>query len=310
MKSIRSYLSDYFRFVNRTVFIVTLAFTAILVTINYTVGIEKRINTFSSPLLRFASFSALYIFTFCAVHIGQLLIARKSIPKQKNFLLLLLLCPAVFAAKITFDWFTHLTTDHLSYPWKQYWYQVLNWPFKCVLVMALVWLIWKWQRFEKPVAGLLLKGFDARPYFFLLLLMIPLIAFAATRQDFLHTYPKFQRVAFIDSYVTHPMPWKLLYELCYGIDFITIELFFRGFLILVFARFVGKDAILPMAAFYCTIHFGKPLFECITSFFGGLILGAVVYNTRSIWGGVIVHLGIAWLMEAGGYVGQLVLGYK
>jgi hypothetical protein len=67
---------------------------------------------------------------------------------------------------------------------------------------------------------------------------------------------------------------------------------------------VGKAAILPMACFYCTIHFGKPLGECISSYFGGMILGIVVYHTRSIFGGLMVHLGIAWLMEIGGYVGN------
>jgi hypothetical protein len=132
--------------------------------------------------------------------------------------------------------------------------------------------------------------------------MVPLIALAGTQADFQHTYPKVQRIAFIDDYVTAGWPWKLLYELSYGIDFLTIEFFFRGFLVLAFARYAGKEAILPMAAFYCCIHFGKPLFECITSYFGGMILGVVVYHTRSIWGGLIVHLGIAWLMELAGYV--------
>ena len=70
-------------------------------------------------------------------------------------------------------------------------------------------------------------------------------------------------------------------------------------------RFAGVDAILPMAAFYCTIHFGKPLGECISSYFGGLILGVIVYRAKSIFGGLIVHLGLAWLMEIGGYAGQL-----
>jgi hypothetical protein len=35
-----------------------------------------------------------------------------------------------------------------------------------------------------------------------------------------------------------------------------------------------------------------------------MILGVVVYHTRSIFGGLIVHLGIAWLMEIGGYIGN------
>ena len=72
-----------------------------------------------------------------------------------------------------------------------------------------------------------------------------------------------------------------------------------------FIKWVGKDAILPMACFYCTIHFGKPMGECISSYFGGLLLGIVACNTRSIYGGLMVHLGIAWLMEIGGYIGNL-----
>ena len=100
-------------------------------------------------------------------------------------------------------------------------------------------------------------------------------------------YPKFKNMAFLAS--AHHSGWyRLLYELSYGIDFVGIELFFRGFLVLAFVKWVGKDAILPMALFYCTIHFGKPMGECISSFFGGLI----------------VHLGIAWLMELGGYLGR------
>jgi hypothetical protein len=75
-------------------------------------------------------------------------------------------------------------------------------------------------------------------------------------------------------------------------------------LVLAFAKWVGKDAILPMALFYCTIHFGKPLGECISSYFGGLILGIVIYHTRTIFGGLMVHVGIAWLMELGGYLGN------
>ena len=97
---------------------------------------------------------------------------------------------------------------------------------------------------------------------------------------------------------------ELLFELSYGSDFIGIEIFFRGFLVLAFIKWAGKDAILPMAVFYCSIHFGKPLGECISSYFGGIILGIVSLNTRTIWGGLAVHLGIAWLMELGGYIGN------
>ena len=122
--------------------------------------------------------------------------------------------------------------------------------------------------------------------------------------QFQQAYPKVKNIAFILPYTRYDVIYTLLYELSYGTDFLTIESFFRGFVVLAFVRYVGKDAILPMAAFYCTIHFGKPLFECITSYFGGIILGVIVYNTRSIWGGFIVHLGMAWLMDIFAIIGR------
>ena len=132
----------------------------------------------------------------------------------------------------------------------------------------------------------------------MLLIMVPLIAAASTQKDFLAMYPRFQKLAYL---LQPERGWhKLLYELSYGTDFFSIELFFRGFLVLAFAKWVGKDAILPMAIFYCTIHFGKPLGECISSYFGGIILGVITYRTRTILGGFYVHVGIAWLMELGG----------
>ena len=78
--------------------------------------------------------------------------------------------------------------------------------------------------------------------------------------------------------------YKLLFELSYGSDFFSVEIFFRGFLVIGFMKWAGKDAILPMACFYCTIHFGKPLGECISSYFGGMLLGIVSYNTKiNLW---------------------------
>src|SRR5690606_26463297 len=106
-------------------------------------------------------------------------------------------------------------------------------------------------------------------------------------------------------YTDYPLVFQLLYEISYGIDFVTIELFFRGFLIFGFVRYAGVAVLLPMATFYCSIHFGKPLFKYISSFFGGLLLGMIAHKTQSIAGGLAVHLGVAWMMEAGGYLGNL-----
>lgn len=309
MNEIIGYLRNYLQSINRTVFLLTTLLVAIAITCNYTLSIEPAIVALSTWPLRIAGFLMLFGFIFSAAWVLQFLVSPSTIPNDRFFFILLLAAPAIFAVKITFGEVASYLTAHFPYPWNQYWNKVLDWPLKLLAVAIPVIALWQLGRFEGPAAGVQTKGFNVRPYFLLLLAMVPLIAFAATQNDFLHTYPKVQRIDNLNQYVPHSAPWKGLYELSYGIDFVTIEFFFRGFLVLAFARLAGKHAILPVAAFYCSIHFGKPLFECITSYFGGIILGAVVYNTRSIWGGLIVHLGIAWLMELAGYLGHIYKGW-
>ena len=191
----------------------------------------------------------------------------------------------------------------------RYWTAVTQLPAKFLLLGVMLWGCWKAGWLEgndfMSSVGLTKKGFSARPYFMLLLLLAPLVALASTQHDFLRVYPKVKSIAFMNAYPGPVWPWKAGYELSYGIDFLSIELFFRGLLVIGIIRYAGEQAILPMAAFYCTIHFGKPLAECITSFFGGVVLGVLAYRTRSIVGGLIVHLGLAWMMEVGGWVGHL-----
>jgi hypothetical protein len=184
-----------------------------------------------------------------------------------------------------------------------YWNQVIYWPFKLVVVTVILFIVWKLTNQKQSFYGTTIKDFSFTPYLLMLLIMVPLVAAASTQPDFLAVYPKLKSISFLNEQRGNGW-YKLLYELSYGSDFFTIELFFRGFLILAFSKWVGKDAILPMALFYCTIHFGKPLGECISSYFGGLILGIVIYHTRTIFGGLMVHLGIAWMMELGGYLGN------
>jgi len=50
------------------------------------------------------------------------------------------------------------------------------------------------------------------------------------------------------------------------------------------------------------LHFGKPIGEAISSIFGGYVLGVIALNTKSIVGGSIVHIGVAWLMELFAYL--------
>jgi hypothetical protein len=168
--------------------------------------------------------------------------------------------------------------------------------------IALYWLIA--DRKNGPVYGFHAKGVVLWPYFVMIGIMLPVIYFAARDPSFQTTYPRALRLNIPES-DPHWLGATMLYETVYSFDYVVTEFFFRGFLIIPLARIVGEKAILPMCAFYVAIHFDKPLGECISSFFGGALLGIMAYRTKSIYGGVIVHLGIALSMEVAGWYFRL-----
>ncbi len=72
---------------------------------------------------------------------------------------------------------------------------------------------------------------------------------------------------------------------------------FRGAMLIGMVKLLDREAVLTMTLVYMVFHFGKPIGETISSFFGGYILGVLSYNHQNIKGGIIVHIGLTWMME-------------
>lgn len=306
MQPIFRYIKDFYdREFKAFYFLLVLLVVSTLIYLNYWHALESHyINAGNNRWLRFAGYYLLY-FTPFAIAYGLQLLFYKDCDYYRNywFWFILILAPGIFAFRVNFDMQETIIRQFLSGDEQKYWIHCINWVTRVFVALIPVYIIWFIKdRMNQPFYGT--KKLDnIKPYLVMLVIMIPLIALASTQKDFLAMYPK---ARLIDHLVFHDHPWRyLVYELCYGFDFISIEFFFRGFLILSLARICGTHCIIPVACFYCTIHFGKPMGEAISSFWGGILLGIVSYNTRSIWGGLIVHLGIAWLMEAGGWLGSL-----
>jgi len=158
------------------------------------------------------------------------------------------------------------------------------------------------QSFRPGFYGLNPKESNLKPYVALLLLMIPLVFCSAFfDSNFLSYYPSYNTRAAEATGLSQPLT-VLIYELCYGFDFFSVELFFRGFMVVGLSRYLGKNAILPMVACYAFLHFGKPMWETIGSVFGGFGLGVLAYESKNIYGGLIVHLGVAWGMEFSAFI--------
>ena len=90
---------------------------------------------------------------------------------------------------------------------------------------------------------------------------------------------------------------RCAWELGYALQFFALEFFFRGFMLRGVVAELGSMGVMVMVVPYCMIHFGKPLPECLGSILSGLVLGTLAMDTRSIWGGVTIHIAVAWLMD-------------
>ncbi|MEZ5024769.1 MAG: CPBP family intramembrane glutamic endopeptidase [Chitinophagales bacterium] len=182
--------------------------------------------------------------------------------------------------------------------------------YKCVanlsslLTMFIPLFLFKYLFDRKENFGLYGLRFDKvnfTPYWIMLGLMIPVlysaITFIPEIQNYYPTYRRTGGLRFANFYHISETAAIAIYESIYISDFIFTELFFRGVLVIGFAKILGKNCVIPMAATYAALHFGKPLGETISSVFGGYILGVIALYSKNIWGGVFVHGGIALFMD-------------
>lgn len=158
------------------------------------------------------------------------------------------------------------------------------------------------DRNETGLYGLRFSNVKIRPYFILLAFVLPLIILASFQGDFLSIYPKYRHLKVGDAFGLSHYILAPISELFYGFDFVATELMFRGALVIGLASLLKKDAILPMVAAYAFLHFGKPMGEAISSIFGGYILGVIAFYSRNIFGGIVIHVGIAYLMEIAAFL--------
>lgn len=127
-------------------------------------------------------------------------------------------------------------------------------------------------------------------YVAMLAAISPVVLMASTTEHFQKVYPFYRKAG--DSWGDF-----LGWETAYAAQFLGLELFFRGFLLMFPARVLGAWAIPAMVMPYMMIHFAKPLPECVGSIIAGLVLGIVALRTRSVWAGMAVHVAVAWSMD-------------
>lgn len=170
------------------------------------------------------------------------------------------------------------------------------WAMSCIVLYVTVpvaYGMWSGQRIRGYGLSLAFIKTEAS----LLLLSAPVVLamawLASADVRFQSTYPFLARTG-----ADWNLGQLLIFELLYGLSFVGLEFYFRGFLVHAGRAFVGPHAVPMMAFTYCLLHLGKPMPEAAASLIGGLVLGYVSLKLRTIAVGVAAHLMLAWGVDA------------
>lgn len=139
--------------------------------------------------------------------------------------------------------------------------------------------------------GWTLRGFGRHtPLYFLLFVPVALLVLLMSfNAGFQETYPFY--------FEPESLGALLIWELAYGLQFLSLEFFFRGFMLHGLKHRYGHGALWVMLIPYVMIHFTKPPLEAAGAVIAGTVLGVLSLRTRSIMGGVAIHAAVAWTMD-------------
>lgn len=312
MKKLLGYLLEFQRkHFDLKLYLITAVFISCWITFNYWLDFEDSyLDPMRGSYWHWPAMFGWMLIPFLGVTVILVLTGKvENVFKQKRFWLMAFIGFAILSTDRTFNWYNLLRTSMNSVDFR-FFARCINWSislFVTVLPLLMIYRIFESER-PRGYYGLSRQNTNLKPYFQLLLLAIIVIGIGSFFGDIKAYYPRYQHSGGNRFAEAHDLPtWVavLIYELCYGSDFVAVELFFRGFLIHAFVKMLGGYAVFPMIATYAFLHFGKPLTETISSVFGGYILGVVSYKTNNVWGGIIIHMGVAWSMEIFGYLQSL-----
>lgn len=301
MKQIAKYLKSFFKEdFNPYVYLYFIIFLAVTITLNYKLDFEDGIlDSYKGENICIFYYFLFYCFAYYSIALPKLFIeGEKRLLTSHEFWIKSLMFLLMIGIYGGMYYHMSIVNDMQNQDERYFVRKIISnayYPF--VYLLPLLAMYYVYDRRHKGFYGLTLKGFDPSPYFGMLLIMAPLITWASFQPDFLDTYPEFKAWTIQDVYGLSKRQMTGIYEVFYGLDFMGVEIAFRGALAISLARILGRHALLPMVATYAFLHFGKPMAETIGSVAGSYILGIIAIRTNSIWGGFLIHAGVALMMD-------------
>lgn len=312
MKPLWRDLRDYLRVDFRPdLYGATAAYLILLLTVNYSLDLEDSyIDIYQGQLI----WPVLYLCLYATCYYGSVYLwtyfhRRPDLWRNRDFWFrsgTALVCYSIYSGFYGHVELSRRLFDGQVFAFLYYCLHNLQSALTIVLPLYVFYRLVDQRRQPSSFYGMAPKRKGLALYTSLLALMIPLITLASFQSDFLAAYPNYHDTNANEFFGVPEWVTALVYELCYGWDFVPTELLFRGFLVIGMANVMRgaafRGAVLPMVVWYCAIHFGRPLGEAVSSIFGGYLLGVLALSTRSIWGGLLIHIGIAWGMEIAAFL--------
>lgn len=183
--------------------------------------------------------------------------------------------------------------DLEKHPWRGllpyvYW-ALTSIVLRIAVPLLIIWFIFKesardygyrmWERGH----GLIYAGFY--------LLMLPVILAVSFVPSFQKKYP------FYDS-AGDSVGEFVIYELTYLTQFVSLEAFFRGFIVFALFKKLGYYAVPIMTIPYCMVHFGKPAPESLGAIIAGMLLGYFAIRSKSWLPGAMLHFAVGLTMDS------------
>lgn len=170
----------------------------------------------------------------------------------------------------------------------------LWWGFTSLLLrvgIPLVVIVWLLNRRPREF-GFRLEGIGRHMpvYIVMFLVMLPVLIWVSSFESFLSYYPFYDRA--VEGGAAF---W--LYEIGYGLQFVGVEAFFRGFILFGLLPRFGALAVVVMTVPYTMIHFSKPMPEAFAAIVAGLVLGVMAIRSRSFVPGIFLHVAVAVTMD-------------
>ena len=316
LKQLKILFEDFAQFVRKDFNFASYAYMLIMITLSilviYCTDLGTAISENSFPTsLPIVNNILMFVVMYFLIAIPVTIIRGEfqNIAKPAFFAKGLLLMSLIGFAD-AFSWSDILDLQELSSSERSYIFRAMWRLRNAIFVLpVLVLLRVAVDRNVKGLYGICRGNHHVKAYMSLYIVILPILAVVSFTPDFLSYYPMYKSWVFENVFGRSAWLNTVIFETIYISDFFMVELIFRGVLVIGMASLLGRTAVLPMICVYVALHFGKPVMETISALFGGYFLGALAFQTRHIWGGVIIHMGIAFIIELLRFFQYYVLEY-